>query len=181
MGKFISALLIGIVGSIAGGLATGFYSDLAAWLSPDKALGDYVLLAGNDTSEQAANEYLSLKSHGGEVWGMGKSGEKQRSYHGYLHTGNLVLAYRTNGANGIGFGDLLLEQRVADGSEFAGVLQGNFCPQHAVMRCPAVLVRGAAGGPEERAAREKYETLLARKCVPDEALTEAALAPCPKK
>jgi len=164
---------------VLGGIAGPVYSEVETFLFPDAAFGDYVALTASDEAGGAPlHEYLKLRSHDGSVWGDSRAGAKKWRYSGFLTNGYLVLAYRSEGPKSIGFGDYLLEAKTADGSDYVGQMQGNFCPDRAIKRCDAILVRGEPGGPEEAAALAKYQNLLSRQCTVAAPAQNIAAADC---
>jgi hypothetical protein len=165
-GKFV-AIGVPIIAALAGSIGGLLYTDLKSLVLPDLASGDYVALKASD--EPNANpvaEYIKLKSYGGSVSGEGRAGSKRWDYAGYLKVGYLVMSYRSEGPNSIGFGQFFLEQKAPDGSLFLGRMRGNFCPERIVKECNVVLVKGEAGGKEEDDALKTHKALLAQQCKP---------------
>jgi hypothetical protein len=165
-GRFV-AIGVPIIAALIGSIGGLLYTDIKTLILPDVASGEYVALkASDEINAKPDSEYIKLRSHDGSVSGEGRSGSKRWAYAGFLKVGYLVMSYRSEAANSIGFGQYFLEQKNPDGSLFIGRMQGDFCPERVVKECNVVLVKGEAGGKEENDALKQYGVLLAQQCKP---------------
>ena len=79
---------------------------------------------------------------------------------GYLRDGVLVLAYRTAGPHGRGFGIHLLVDRKGVGEVYVGYLEGRDCSINEIVKYPYILVKGKPGSREVDSARQQYADVL---------------------
>jgi hypothetical protein len=165
--------------AIAGAWAGQAYDDLKASLFPDKVSGEYVFVSANNEADPPFEETLAtLHSHDGVISGTAKRGDKAWTYSGYLKQGYVVLAYRSAGATGLGFGTYFLEDPTGNGREYVGYVEGNYCPERKVFRCNTVMVKGNFGGPEQKAAETAHAGLWKSGCQIATGFGETTANPC---
>jgi len=102
--------------------------------------------------------HLTLKD--GVVSGTSKGQGLVWENSGYLRDGVLVLAYRTAGSHGRGFGLHLLVDQDGYNEVYVGYLEGRDCMIGAIIKYPYLLVNGQPGSREVDRAKEKHANLL---------------------
>ena len=143
----------------------------------DKAVsGDYVGISNQINNEQhprkrpvdlakiphqMMEDIVHLTVKDGVVSGKSEGQGMVWENSGYLRDGVLVLAYRTAGSQGRGFGThLLVNQDDRDVEVYAGYLEGRDCTVEAIIKYPYILVRGKPGSNEVNRAKIKYADML---------------------
>lgn len=81
---------------------------------------------------------------------------------GYLRDGTLVLAYRTAGPTGRGFGTYHLVDQEGLGDVYVGYMEGRECVIEQIVKYPYILVRGKPGSREVDSAKQKYSSMLSQ-------------------
>lgn len=160
---FLLAIIVAVIGAVGG----RFYDDIKVWISPADAFsGDWVGISGSpDPKYPPSLESLSLRHRNGEISGSGSRGAKSWQYSGYRFGPGVVAAYRSTHDGGSGFGSLYVSDIKGDAVEYTGYLEGNFCPQHKIYRCPYLLVRGKRDTREVDSAIARNREFLSGPCV----------------
>lgn len=101
---------------------------------------------------------LDLNFKNGAVSGTMKRHKTEWEITGYYRDARLVLAYRTAGENGRGFGTFFLQPVDNDSTEiFSGYIEGRDCSLRRLIRSPFLLVKGDQDSTVVRAAEQRYE------------------------
>lgn len=79
---------------------------------------------------------------------------------GYLRHEVIVLAYRTVGPQGRGFGTQLMVAQDNLSEVYVGYLEGRECVINEIVKYPYILVKGKPGSIEVKNAKQKYDNVL---------------------
>lgn len=79
---------------------------------------------------------------------------------GYLRDGVLVLAYRTAGPHGRGFGTHLMMNQDGYGKVYVGYVEGRECVINQIVKYPYILVKGKPGSKEVDLVKRQYANVL---------------------
>jgi hypothetical protein len=84
---------------------------------------------------------------------------------GYLRDGTMVIAYRTAGTAGRGYGVYMMQNLDPRSDVYVGQVVGRECSTSSVARYPFILVKGTRDSQEVEWAKKQYASVLSQRGV----------------